>query len=382
MRVLFVDQFSQWGGAQFMLRDTMAEALRRGWHMEFLAPGNGGLFEYCKAQRIPAHHLSFGAYTSGGKRFSDMMRYPRDIAHAAKVVKTVVLQSRIDLVVANGPRVLPAAAMAPCPVVFHLHSRLDQRYARTIVQLSLRASRGLLICSSNFVAEPLRTAVRPNSMRILMNGVADCGYAGHRVASGPPTITILGRIAPEKGHIDFLRAAEIVSRRRPDVRFAVHGAASFSDAAFERDIRGMTKNPAVNFYGWTDDIAGVLHRTDILLVPSTNAEATPRVIMEAFSAGTPVVAYASGGIPELIRHDETGLLTARPDHAALAESISTLLADSAVRARLAIHGRREWENRFQLERYQREMCDLLERSAEKRGQSQPAPAVACKNDLA
>jgi glycosyltransferase involved in cell wall biosynthesis len=381
MRVLFVDQYSQWGGAQFMLRDTMVEALRRGWHIEFMAPGNGGLFGFCKAHVIPAHHLDFGAYTSGYKSLSDVLHYPRDIACAAKAVGAVVAGSRIDLVVANGPRILPAAAAAPCPLVFHLHNRLDRLYAKAIVQVSLSHSRGTLVCSSHFVAEPLRSLVCHNSTRILLNGVEDCGSKGDRVHRGAPVITILGRVAPEKGHLDFLRAADMLSQSRPDARFAVYGTSSFSDSSFERNIRAVTNNPAVSFYGWTDDIASVLHQTDILVVPSNSVDATPRVIMEAFSAGTPVVAYPSGGIPELIRHSDTGLLTVRPDHVSLAHSVEILLSQPALAARLAGNARREWEKRFRIDRFQREMCDLLEYSAEQRGQAQASPAVACKNDL-
>jgi glycosyltransferase involved in cell wall biosynthesis len=383
MRVLFVDQFSQWGGAQFMLRDTMVEALRRGWHVEFIAPGNGGLFEFCNAQSIPSHHLDFRVYTSGGKSLSDLLGYPRDIASAAKNIREVVSGSRIDLLVANGPRILPAAAVAAsCPLVFHVHNRLDRYYARAIVQVSLRRSRATTVCSSEFVAEPLRALARRNSPHILLNGVEDCGYEPDHLRSGPPTITILGRIAPEKGHFDFLHAAEIVAQSRPDVRFAVHGTSSFSDSSYERQIRASVNHPAVTFYGWSDDIASVLHKTDILVVPSTGIDATPRVIMEAFSAGTPVIAYPSGGIRELIRHGHTGLLTDRPHHASLARSIQTLLSQPATAAHLALNARREWERRFRVDRFQRDMCDLLERSAEKCGQAQSAPAVTRKNDLA
>jgi glycosyltransferase involved in cell wall biosynthesis len=105
------------------------------------------------------------------------------------------------------------------------------------------------------------------------------------------------------------------------------------------------------------------------------------VILEAFSAGTPVVAYPSGGIPELIRHDDTGWLTARSDHQSLAESIERLLSDAELRMRLARNGRREWESRFRLERFQSDVCDLLERSVEERGKPQSATTIACENDL-
>jgi glycosyltransferase involved in cell wall biosynthesis len=81
--------------------------------------------------------------------------------------------------------------------------------------------------------------------------------------------------------------------------------------------------------------------------------------MEAFSAGTPVVAYASGGIPELVRHGETGLLTAERTGESLAATLQTLLNDPALATRLSAQGRHEWEQRFRLERCQRELGDLI-----------------------
>ncbi len=82
--------------------------------------------------------------------------------------------------------------------------------------------------------------------------------------------------------------------------------------------------------------------------------------MEALSAGTPVVAYPSGGIPELICDGRTGLLTEQSTPASLARSIGKLLADPTLASRLVEAGRLEWEQRFRVQRYQREVCDFFE----------------------
>jgi glycosyltransferase involved in cell wall biosynthesis len=378
MRVLFVDQFSELGGAQLVLRDVMAEALSRGWHAEFMAPGNGGLFEFCTTVGIPSYHLPIGHYTNGSKSIREAFRYGIDITRTAKAVRKVFSQKQMDLVVANGPRIMPAVAHARVPAVFHLHSRLDKQYARAALRWAHWRSGATVVCCSNFVA----AALTHIPSRVIYNGVGDCGYKSYRVRKSDPRIAIIGRISPEKGHPDFIRAAAIVTRFWPKARFSIYGESLFSDRSFETRLRAMTPPGTVEFHGWTDDVAGVLHETDILAVPSTAVEATPRVIPEALSAGTPVIAYPSGGIPELIAHGDTGLLTARPDYKSLAQSIERLLSDTPLRVRLARNGRREWESRFGLDRFQRDVCDLLERSAEERGQPQSTAAVACKNDLA
>ena len=62
-------------------------------------------------------------------------------------------------------------------------------------------------------------------------------------------------------------------------------------------------------------------KLDLLVVPSTPADSTPRVIIEAFSAGVPVVAFAAGGIPEIVRDGQTGFLASDFTAEALAARI-------------------------------------------------------------
>jgi glycosyltransferase involved in cell wall biosynthesis len=106
-------------------------------------------------------------------------------------------------------------------------------------------------------------------------------------------------------------------------------------------------------------VGAILADLDLLVAPSTAAEATTRVILEAFSAGVPVVAYAAGGIPEVVRDGDNGFLVPECEPRALArkilEVVRTDLRGVAKRARC------DWERRFTIARYQREMTDLMER---------------------
>ena len=82
-------------------------------------------------------------------------------------------------------------------------------------------------------------------------------------------------------------------------------------------------------------------RSDLLAVPLRfDRETAGKVVMEAFSAGTPVVAYPSGGIPELICDSRTGLLTEQPTPASLARSFGRLLADPALSSQIAEDGQK------------------------------------------
>jgi glycosyltransferase involved in cell wall biosynthesis len=75
------------------------------------------------------------------------------------------------------------------------------------------------------------------------------------------------------------------------------------------------------------------------VLPSTKSEATSQVIPQAFAVGTPVVATAVGGIPELVRDGETGRLVPPADAAALAQAILDVLRDRPRAVAMARAGR-------------------------------------------
>ena len=112
---------------------------------------------------------------------------------------------------------------------------------------------------------------------------------------------------------------------------------------------------SIEFLDWQDDPGAVLSRLDLLVVPSTVPEATPRVILEAFSAGVPVLASASGGIPELIEHNRTGFLMD-----SLQTQMRELAAQPQLLAAVAANARDEWRARFTLAEYQRRILSIVE----------------------
>ncbi len=360
MKILFVDQFSEMGGAQTGLIELLDEVVRRGWKAEVMAPENRPLHEECAKRGIPSSPLPLAQYANGHKTPTDILRYGFDSVRAGLAIRKAARSLNSDLIYINGPRALPAAVLGAedTPIVFHAHSYPDREYARRIARWCVARKRMAVIAISQFVAQPFAT---PNHSRlqIIYNGVGDHGFLAHPQA-GPLRIGIIGRISHEKGHLDFVRAAAIMAAARPNVCFTIFGAALFADAVYEKEVRAAAQHLPVEFRGWTNDVSGALHEIDILAVPSGPAEGATRVIMEAFSAGTPVVAYPSGGIPELIRHRETGLLTRERRAEDLALSLAELLNSPELARRISAQGRMEWESRFQLERCQREICDFIQ----------------------
>ena len=369
MNVLLLDQFSDVGGAQRCLLDLLPAMQVRGWRTVVAAPGEGDLFRRAQAAGAIVKHVSCGPYSMGTKTAGDILRFARQQPRLKRQILDLMEEYRIGLLYVNGPRMTPAAVWAGrrVPVVFHCHSHVPKPYATWLVARPLARIGATVISSSRFTAASIGL-----ESAVIYNGVADCArprvpaYDGFRIG-------VIGRIAPQKGQALFLQAARILLQCAPDCRFEISGAPLFGDPdakEYYSRLEQLARGLPVEFSGWTDDIGSVLARLDVLVVPSLGAEATTRVVLEAFSAEAPVVAFATGGIPEVIVHDRTGLLVGEPSPEALASALAGLLSRGRDKLSvLARAAREEWRTRFTLERYQNDVLALLE-SAQERAKKQ------------
>jgi glycosyltransferase involved in cell wall biosynthesis len=252
--------------------------------------------------------------------------------------------------------------MATDRLVFHSHSLLSTSYARLLAGISLRKCRATAIASSRFVAGPLRSYLPPERVQIIYNGVRDYGSAARPCPiSDRPAIGIIGRVAHEKGQLDFIRAARIVRHHISSCRFIICGDPQHSGDTYLSSVRAAARGLPIEFMDWQTDIGPVLRRLDIVVVPSMPLDATPRVILEAFSAGVPVIAYPSGGLTELIEHGTNGIITHEPSPESLASAVNHLLADSQEMYRLAHNARRCYLSKFTLEKFREDVVAVLER---------------------
>jgi glycosyltransferase involved in cell wall biosynthesis len=273
-------------------------------------------------------------------------------------------QIQADLVYVNGPRLLPAVAGLRVPVVFHSHSYIGAGLSRWMAGEALRRTDASVIAACRFVAEPWAKFVPRERVKVIYSGVASPPPETTERPSGPPRIGCIGRIAPEKGQREFLRAAAIIHRALPECRFVLCGAPLFSDARAQRyadQMRAEAAGLPVEFTGWVSDISVAMAGLDLLLVPSTGPEATTRVIPEAYAAGVPVIAFPSGGIPEVAAGRPGMLADSVEQMAALAIELLTGPKESL--ARMSEAAREQWRARFTLERYRQEVLATIECAA-------------------
>jgi glycosyltransferase involved in cell wall biosynthesis len=363
VKILFLDQFSELGGAQQSLLDTIEAVRRKGWRASALLPGRGPLVETLQAIGVPVGEIACGPYESGTKSPGDSVRFVLDLGSQVRSIRSV---ADVDLIYVNGPRLMPAAALASGkrkPIVFHAHSHV-YGIAAQLLRRGIRRADATVIACSNSVLDPLRDAVGACSVNVIPSGVRDAGYRERRFEDGNWRMGIVGRIAPDKGQLEFAGAARILARALPGARFVICGALLFgASSAYLDEVQEQSRGLPMDFLPWQSDIGRVLSDLDLLVVPSKR-EGMARIIAEAFSAGVPVVAFPAGGIPEAIVDGETGFLTRDFSANGLACRIREATANTDVLHLVTRNARNAWARLYTVSAYQERIICLIERLLE------------------
>lgn len=151
-------------------------------------------------------------------------------------------------------------------------------------------------------------------------------------------ILFVGRLAPQKRPALALRSLAELERRAPGLaRLEIAGDGELRDE-LQSLARELGIEDRVSFLGVRSDVPDLLARAHCLLLTS-GYEVCPTAVLEAMAAGVPVVVTPSGGIDELVRHGETGLIT-RDDPEQVAGALHELLRDPERAAALGAEGRR------------------------------------------
>lgn len=162
-------------------------------------------------------------------------------------------------------------------------------------------------------------------------------------------VTQVSWVIPEKGILDFLETARVVSRQRRDIQFVIVGEGDYRQE-YMRRAAGMGIEDRVTWTGMVEDafVEGVFEAADVVCQFSRWEEVFGWTIAEAMAHGKPVVTTRVGGIPELIQDNESGYLVDRGDIETMSDKVLTLLNDKLLREQMGSKGKDTAQQKFNL----------------------------------
>lgn len=178
------------------------------------------------------------------------------------------------------------------------------------------------------------------------------------VAEGEILVGAVACLKPQKAPLDLVEAAASARARDPRLRFVLAGDGELRGPVEER-ARSLGLGESFRILGWRRDVPDLLAAMDLFLLTSL-FEGLPRSVLQAMSAGVPIVATAAGGTPEVVRDRETGRLVPPGRPAEAAEAILDLAADLEGRTALATAARRRIGEEFDIRGMVRRLDRLYE----------------------
>ena len=196
----------------------------------------------------------------------------------------------------------------------------------------------LFIAPSQFLRDKfIAWGIEPARIRLLANAVAPFAPVAESARSRPDRFAYFGNIAPHKGVLTLLSAAQRLAGA--ELRIDLHGGLLHPEPDFAAAFAAAltAAGPLVQHHGGSrrEELPGLLQRCDWVVMPSLWWENAPLVLLEARAAGRPVICSGIGGMAEIVADGVTGLHVPPGDAATLAEVMGRVAGDAALHRRLA-----------------------------------------------
>ena len=179
-------------------------------------------------------------------------------------------------------------------------------------------------------------------------------------------IGIVGRIRPVKGQRILLKSFATLRKRFPDiVLLMLYRDTNETEAEWQgllQDLVESNLQQSVYLYGYREDVLEIMRHTDIGVVSSVDSEVICRVAVEFFSVGTPVVAFPTGALPEIIQDGVTGQIAKDKSAEALAEILEWMLESPERIAEFGKNARQQSLERFDPNKLLEQTLSVYEQS--------------------
>ena len=342
MIVLHVQKVAGISGSEAHLLQLLPALVQRGWDIRFLMlheqePGAWEFARVLEAANIPVDAIEMKTDVDPST-FAHVLSYL--VAHRPTILHTHLVHADAYGQTAGTLAGVPIRLSTKHGFNEFREGRIFALGDRTIGALAhkqIAISRGLARYLSETEGFP-----EPD-FEIVHYGIA-AGSEPPPYEGGAPRFLCIGRLIPIKGHVVLLRAFRKVLDERPDATLEIAGRGvlehGLKDLSRELDLNG-----AVKFLGHVTPVQRAVEQSLGVVVPSLG-EGFGMVALEAMERARPVIAASIGGLEDLVRDGETGLLVRPGDAESLAAAMLELAADPARAAAMGHEARRRAIERF------------------------------------
>ncbi|MGI1814043.1 glycosyltransferase family 4 protein [Priestia sp. TGN 0903] len=222
-------------------------------------------------------------------------------------------------------------------------SSVEEAYFTELESKAIEYASHIIVLSDSFREPLIKLGAKNRNITTVITGI---DYPvnqreGKEKDSQKLVITCVARLGPRKGHNYLFDALARLKKYTSNVEVLIVGDGQMREK-LEKQKKALGLS-MVNFLGSRDDVPSLLNKTDIFVLPTIN-DSLPISIIEAMHSGTAVISTNCGGIPELIKHNKTGIIVEPGDPKQLAHALKFLITNKEVRNKMSTTAKNHAKN--------------------------------------
>lgn len=332
MKVLHLSSEKTWRGGEQQIAYLIEELQKHGVSCHVACRKSSAFETYCIKENIPHSSMPFSSFS----------------ITTALSIKRLCKKNNVDLIHIHTSRAHTIALLSwflGCRTPMVLSRRVDFEIGTNRFSYFKynHPSIKKIICISEKIQEIVEKTVKQAEKCTTVHSGVDlsrfkkpCDGGFRKRYNVPDDFFIVGNvsaIAPHKDYQTFVEVASLVVKQNLKVRFFIIGDGS-QKLEIEELINQKNLNDFITLTGFLDNIPEILPCLDTFLITS-KTEGLGTTVLDAFAAGVPVIATAAGGIPEMVKNNETGMLAEVGNADQLAKHVLELSGNLAMRKELA-----------------------------------------------
>ena len=376
-RILYLHAGAEMYGADKVLLELIKGLNPQEFEAHIILPNDGVLVEALRQVGAQVSVLDYPILRRKYFNPKGILEYLKSYRRYSQKIAQYVRENGIDLVHNNTTAVLEGIYLkrkVKLPLIWHVHEIIVKPKAISdFINFLMGRYADTIVTVSNAVANHVKQSryVKDDQVQVIYNGVDNAVYQlidasavrdQFGIAQAALVIGMVGRVNAWKGQGDFLEAVIPILQANPKAVAFLAGSAfegeewrvdELEKAISDSPVTGQIKR--IDYYSKTTELYNMF---DIFVLPSTNPDPLPTVVLEAMACGKPVVGYRHGGVCEMVKEGENGLLATPNKPAELSKAIQELADNTEKREQFGSASVQRQKEFFSLESYIRNFSVL------------------------
>lgn len=378
-RILYLHAGAELYGADKVLRDLIKGLDKIEFEAHVILPSDGPLVEELRKVGAKVSILNYPILRRKYFNFKGIIDYATSYINYAKKLVKYSKDNHIDIIHNNTTAVLEGIYIKrklDIPLIWHVHEIIVKpKFISDFINILMGRYADRVITVSNAVLSHVKKSrfISDDQIKVIYNGVDSDFYKElsqsdkqrirdtFGIPSNAKVVGMIGRVNAWKGQKDLLVSVEPLLAKYPDLYIVLVGGVFAGEEwrmnELQEQIKLSSYSERIILKDFQKDTVSIYNLLDIFVLPSTNPDPLPTVVLEAMATAKPVVGYAHGGVCEMVKDGYNGLLAEVRSPEDLSHKIDILLKDNRLKKEMSMHSRQRLVKQFSMRAYIQSFSD-------------------------